>query len=33
VEGVQRTPVGKADYKWARETALELLSGHSPIAT
>jgi acyl-CoA synthetase (AMP-forming)/AMP-acid ligase II len=34
VDAVQRTPVGKADYRWARETALELLDlGHSGIAT
>jgi 3-oxocholest-4-en-26-oate---CoA ligase len=27
IDMVQRTPVGKADYKWAKETALALISG------
>ena len=27
VETLQRTPVGKADYKWAKETALSRLRG------
>jgi 3-oxocholest-4-en-26-oate---CoA ligase len=27
VDVVQRTPVGKADYRWAREKALSLLDG------
>ena len=26
VDTVQRTPSGKADYKWAKETALSLLA-------
>jgi acyl-coenzyme A synthetase/AMP-(fatty) acid ligase len=26
VDAVQRTPVGKADYKWAKETALSLIA-------
>jgi len=24
---VQRTPVGKADYRWAKDTALALIAG------
>ncbi|MCU1391843.1 MAG: AMP-binding protein [Ilumatobacteraceae bacterium] len=27
IDVVQRTPVGKADYKWAKETALALIAG------
>jgi len=27
VDSVQRTPVGKADYRWAKDTALALIAG------